>query len=120
MTSIASELQNFKKTAAEAQIKLATQRRANANLATAAVLTTLCGLFASVPISIRQRDWKVWALPFLAAFSLAVVGYDDKKGDINPGAKALALLTQGGVAAWIMKQNKDEAKVKLSSEEEAN
>lgn len=45
-------------------------RRANANPAFAGIWVGFTSLFASVPISIQQKDWRIWAIPFGAALML--------------------------------------------------
>ena len=100
--------------------KLLPLNRANANLAAAIAWIGLFGLFSGVPISIRQRDWKIWALLLLTNFFIAIAGYDNKTEDIDGGYKIIAWGSQAGLAAWFLKQNKDEAKIKLASEEETN
>ena len=117
MTTINPEIKN---SAVRELNKLSTQRRANANLAAATAWIGLFGIFSTVPISIRQRDWKVWALPFATAFFIAFAGYDSEQDKIPGGYKLIAWTSQAGLAAWFMKQNKDEAKIKLASEEEVN
>jgi hypothetical protein len=116
MTTINPDIKN---SAIRELNKLSTERRANANIASATAWIGLGGIFATVPMSIRQRDWKVWALPFATAFVIAFAGYDDKQDKIPGGYKLIAWGSQAGLAAWFMKQNKDEAKIKLASEEAA-
>ena len=89
--------------------KEALHRRANASIATASILSGLFSLFALVPISIRQRDWKIWVIPFASAFVVALPIYDWEKGKFPD---ALGLLTgplQGGIACLILRGNKEEA-----------
>ena len=97
--------------------KLSTERRANANIAAATAWVGLGGLLASVPMSIRQRDWKIWVLPFASAFFIFTAGYDSNRDEIPGGYKLVGWATQAGLAGWFMKQNKDEAKLKLASDE---
>ena len=80
----------------------------------------LSRLTATVPISIRQRDWKVWALPFATALAVFFAGYNDKTNELPGSYKLIGWASQAGLAAWFMKQNKDAAKIKLASEEEVN
>ena len=114
MTTINPEI---KQTAIKELNKLSIERRANANIASATALAGLFGLLATVPMSIRQRDWKIWALPFASAFFLFIAGYDSNRDQIPGGYKLVGWVTQAGLAGWFMKQNKDEAKLKLSSDE---
>lgn len=100
--------------------KLATERRIEASIPAATALTLVFGLFASVPISVRQRDWKIWALPFLAGLTLMFGGWDTAKDEIHPFGKVLGWSTQAGLVAFFMKQNKDDAKQKLANEEASN
>ena len=116
MTTINPEI---KHTAVKELNKLATERRANANIAAATAWVGLGGLLASVPMSIRQRDWKIWALPFASAFCVFLAGYDYNRDSISGGYKLVGWATQAGLAGWFMKQNKDEAKLKLASDEKA-
>ena len=116
MTAINPEIKN---SAVRELNKLSTQRRANANIAAATAWIVLGGLFATVPMSIRQRDWKVWVLPFATAFFIGFAGYDSNEDKLSGGYKLIAWGSQAGLAAWFMKQNKDEAKIKLASEEAA-
>ena len=108
---------NVKTSAIRELDKLALQRRANANITSATAWTFIGGLFATVPISIRQRDWKIWALPFVAGMAMAFIGYDASKEEFHPVTQLLALGTQAGLAGAFIKQNKDEAKITLSGEE---
>ena len=117
MTTINPEIKN---SAVRELNKLSTERRANANIAAAAAWIVLGGIFATVPMSIRQRDWKVWALPFATAFFVAFAGYDSEQDKTPGGYKLVSWVSQAGLAAWFIKQNKDEAKIKLASEEEIN
>lgn len=114
MTTINPEI---KHSAIKELNKLSTERRANANIAAATAWIVLGGIFATVPMSIRQRDWKVWALPFATAFFIGVAGYDANQDKTPGGYKLIAWASQAGLAAWFMKQNKDEAKLKLTSDE---
>ena len=117
MTTINPEIKN---SAVRELNKLSTERRANANIAAAAAWIVLGGIFATVPMSIRQRDWKVWALPFATAFFIGFAGYDSEQDKLPGGYKLVSWASQAGLAAWFIKQNKDEAKIKLASEEEVN
>ena len=114
MTTINPEI---KHTAVKELNRLSLERRAHANLAAATAWIMLGGLLATVPMSIRQRDWKIWALPFATAFFIAIAGYDYEQDKIPGGYKLVSWASQAGLAAWFMKQNKDEAKLKLASDE---
>jgi len=114
MTAINTDIKN---TANKALNKLVIERRANANIASATAWVGLAGLFASVPMSIRQRDWKIWALPFASACCVILAGYDTNREEFPGGYKIVGWATQAGLAGWFMKQNKDEAKFKLVSDE---
>lgn len=108
---------DIKHTAIKELNKLSIERRANANIAAATAWAGLFGLFATVPMSIRQRDWKIWALPFASAFFVFIAGYDTNREEIPGGYKLVGWATQAGLAGWFLKQNKDEAKFKLASDE---
>lgn len=114
MTTINPEIKN---TAVKELNRLSLERRAHANIAAATAWAGLGGLIATVPMSIRQRDWKIWALPFASAFCVFIAGYDFNRGEISGGYKLVGWATQAGLAGWFMKQNKDEAKLKLASDE---
>lgn len=109
-----------KQTAVKELDTLATHRRANANLIAAGALTVFAGIFTTIPISIRQRDWKIWALPFLVAAGLGIagVGFEDK--DSKQAIKVVAWFAQAGLATGFMAQNKNAAKFKLASTKEIN
>jgi len=91
---------------------VSTERRINANPVYAGILAGFVGLFASVPISIRQKDWRIWSLPFLAAccFMIIGVGKDDK---LEQSAwKLMGWMAQGGLVGVFVNENKKQALAK--------
>lgn len=113
-------LKSQKKVAVEELNTLALHRRANANLIAAGALTVFAGIFTTIPISIRQRDWKIWALPFIVAFGLGVtsIGFENK--DSEKALTVTAWFAQAALATGFMAQNKSAAKFKLASAKEVN
>ena len=89
-----------------AQVK---ERRANANPALVGAWAAVFSMFATVPISIRQRDWKVCIIPliFMGTCLLAAVAVETNEEKVL--MKVLAYSTSGVAAAALVKQNKDEA-----------
>ena len=96
---------------------IALKRRAEANVGVAGVLAGFFALFATVPISIRQRDWKVWVLPFVAALTIFFIC----EGKETEGEKAVykfgGWATQGALCGVLLAKNKEEAKSRLEQEE---
>ena len=92
------------------------KRRAEAKIGVAGVLAGLFACFATVPISVRQRDWKVWVLPFLAGFTLILIG----TGKETEGEQAVYNFagwgTQGALCGVLLAKNKEEAKLRLEQE----
>ena len=97
---------------------IALKRRAEANVGVAGVLAGLFACFATVPISVRQRDWKLWVLPFVAGMTIIWIG----TGKESEGEQAVYKLggwaTQGVLCGVLLAKNKEEAKLRL--EEESN
>lgn len=95
---------------------IALKRRAEANVGAAGVLAGLFACFATVPISIRQRDWKLWVLPFVAGFTILLIG----AGKETKGEQAVYKLggwaTQGVLCGVLLAKNKEEAKLRLKQE----
>lgn len=84
-------------------------RRQKANPLGAGICVGLFGLFASVPIGIRQRDWKVPAFSLGAAFIVALAGYADSNQEIKPAYKLAGHATGGLVAYALVSKNKKES-----------
>jgi len=84
-------------------------RRANANAVTAGFLVGFCGLFASVPISVRQKDWRVWALPFAAACSLITLGALSENSTEKAVWNLMGWGAQGALAGVFIAENKKQA-----------
>ena len=89
--------------------------RANANIGAASFLSGFFSLFALVPISIRQRDWKIWVIPFASAFLILVPYYDWDKEEFPRRISLLGGIIQGSVACALLTGNKNEAKRALAS-----
>jgi hypothetical protein len=84
-------------------------RRANCHLPSAITLAALFGLFASVPMSIRQRDWKIWLLPFLAGATIFLMGsYKDTAGE-RAVYKFFGWGTQAALVGVLLHRNKEDA-----------
>jgi hypothetical protein len=119
MTPTTQDLQKLKDQKAIAVKELNTlalHRRANANLVATGALTVFGGVLTTIPISIRQRDWKVWTLPFLAAFTFGFSSAGTESKDLGKSLKVLGWISQAAIATALMKQNKDNAKAQLASE----
>ena len=95
---------------------IALKRRAEANVGVAGVLAGLFACFATVPISVRQRDWKLWVLPFVAGVTIILMG----TGKETEGEKAVYKLggwaTQGVLCGVLLAKNKEEAKLRIEQE----
>jgi len=113
-TAELQQLKDQKQVAIKELNTLALHRRANTNLIAAGALTMFGGLLTTIPISIRQRDWKIWALPFMAVFVIGFAGADTESKDLGKTLKIIGWLTQTAVATAFMKQNKDNAKEQLA------
>ena len=80
------------------------------------MLVLLFQCFASIPISIRQKDWKVSVLPFLSALFIILVGIGGEyKSD--SAWKFVGWTTQAAFCALLVKQNRDEAEDELNQAE---
>ena len=91
-----------------------TQRRANACVTNVAIQAALFSCFATVPISIRQRDWRVLVFPFIASFVFAFTGemMADTKGQ-KWIYKSLGWGAAGTVAGCLVHKNKEDARYQL-------
>ena len=89
--------------------------RSDANPVAAGILAGLFGMLASVPISIRQKDWKVWALPALAGAFLFMVSTAQNNAFERRFYSLLALCGQGGLCAALVSQNKRDARETLAT-----
>ena len=95
---------------------IALKRRAEANVGVAGVLAGLFACFATVPISIRQRDWKVWVLPFVAGTTVILIGLGKETEGEQAVYKLAGWGTQGALCGVLLAKNKEEAKLKLEQE----
>ena len=85
-------------------------RRANCRIGNAVALSFFFSLFATVPMSIRQRDWKLWALPFAAGAAIMLTGaMQAKDGEVPPAYKLLGYSAGAAVSGLLLKNNKDDA-----------
>ena len=83
-------------------------RRANCKLPTAIALVAFFSLFATIPMSIRQRDWKIWLLPMLAGATVFLMGSNKE-----PAGKAVYKFagwsTQAALVGVLLHRNKEDA-----------
>ena len=85
-------------------------RRANCRISNAVALSFFFSLFATVPMSIRQRDWKLWVLPFAAVLTIMSTGaMQAKDSEVPPAYKLLGYTAGAAVSGLLLKNNKDEA-----------
>jgi hypothetical protein len=89
-------------------------RRQKASPLGAGICVGLVGLFAAVPIGIRQKDWKVPVFSagaaFAAAYFIALVTYSESTQEISRGAAKAAGNIAGGLAAYVLvRKNKKES-----------
>ena len=89
--------------------------RANANIGAASFLSGFFSVFALVPISIRQRDWKIWVVPFASAFLVMIPHYDWEKEEFPSGIGLMGGIIQGSIACALLTGNKNEAKRVLAN-----
>jgi hypothetical protein len=89
--------------------------RSDAKIINVGILAGLFGLFASVPISIRQKDWKIWTYPFIAAVSLLALAELQNDSFQKALFKVLGHSAQGGLCAALVSQNKRDAREKLGT-----
>tara|TARA_B100001094_G_C18056495_1_gene732753 strand:- start:282 stop:611 length:330 start_codon:yes stop_codon:yes gene_type:complete len=95
---------------------IALKRRAEASIGVAGVLAGLFACFATVPISIRQRDWKVWVLPFAAGLTVIFTGTGKETEGEQAIYKLAGWATQGALCGVLLAKNKEEAKLRLEQE----
>lgn len=88
---------------------LALERRRNAKITNVAFLAAFFGLFTTVPVSIRQKDWRLWCFPFFAALTVMLCGTVQETETERTIWQLVACGTQGGLCALLVKQNKEEA-----------
>ena len=110
------------------------KRRANANFILVGVWAAVAGMLATVPIAIRQRDWKVSVIPaffaFVCAFAaesaetqakitvlkasqyitagVASADFAETK-EMTAVFETLKYTSSGVLAATLVKQNKEKA-----------
>ena len=89
--------------------QLVLDRRANCKLPTAIFLAALFSLFATVPMSIRQRDWKIWLLPMLAGLTVVLIGSDKETAGEQAVYKFFGWGTQAALVGVLLHRNKEEA-----------
>ena len=99
---------------------IALKRRAEANVGIAAVMVWLFSVFASVPISIRQRDWKLWVWPFMAGFFFFFVAEFEEDKSSAFYYTLLGWGTQGALCGALLAKNKEEAKLLIANETVVN
>lgn len=85
------------------------ERRANANYVMVGAWAAVFSMFATIPISIRQRDWKVFFIPAIFSFILVLAGEGVETQESKTLMKLLQYTSTGVVAAALVKQNKEEA-----------
>ena len=95
---------------------IALKRRAEANVGVAGVLAGLFACFATVPISVRQRDWKLWVLPFVAGVTILLIGTSKETEGEQAVYKLGGWATQGVLCGVLLAKNKEEAKLRLDQE----
>ena len=83
-------------------------RRANCRIPSAVALVACFGAVASIPMSIRQRDWKIWVLPLLAAGTFGVAGADKEPTEATL-YRILGWGAQAGLAGVMLHRNKEDA-----------
>lgn len=92
------------------------KRRAEAKIGVAGVLAGLFACFATVPISVRQRDWKIWVLPLAAGATIIGIGTFQESAGEKAIYKLGGYATQGVLCGVLLAKNKEEAKLRLDQE----
>ena len=94
------------------------KRRADAKIGYAATLAAFFALFATIPISIRQRDWKLWVLPLAACLTIMFIGTSKETESEQTVYKFAGWAAQGALCGVLLAQNKEEAQLRLDQEKD--
>lgn len=91
---------------------MALERRRNAKPVNVGFLVFFTGILTSIPVSIRQKDWRLWCFPFCTAIGIVICGAvatGDDEGLEWQLWKLAAAGSQGAVCGLLVQQNKEEA-----------